>query len=271
MRYFIFLLFLSIMSLDVFSRTASEPTEPQPSLVLGVGLGGQYIHDYRGSKSTSFEVLPFPFIRYSSDFLKIDRNGARGNIIDANNFELNLSADLALNGDDEDNMLRQNMPKLDTVLQLGPSVDINLTGKNLDEGLSLRMPLRAAFAVSLSHIDAIGYNFAPKLTYRFMPYQQWHIKTDVGVLYASQKFHDYYYSVLPEFVTQTRTAFAAKAGYSGAFAKISAVKFQGNWLWGVSIRYDNLSNTAFINSPLVETNDHFVVSIAVAKMLYKRQ
>ncbi len=252
------------------SQSSADKTTSQPKLVLGLGLGGQYIHDYRGSKSTSLEVLPFPFIRYNSDFLKIDRNGARGSIIDAKNFELNISADLALNGDDEDNVLRQGMPELDTVLQLGPSVDINLTGQNLDRGLSLRMPLRAAFAVSLEGIDAIGYNFAPKLTYRFKPYNEWQIKTDLGVLYASSQFHAYYYSVLPEQATLSRARFKAKAGYSGAFGKISAVKLSDTWLWGMSIRYDNISGTAFIKSPLVETNNHVVISFGVAKMLYAR-
>jgi len=277
-------LFLFLLLFSAITQATIEPTvtankkshvldsaaKPQPKLVLGLGLGGQYIHDYRGSKSTSLEILPFPFIRYSSGFLKVDRNGARGSIIDAKGFELNISADVALNGDDEDNILRQGMPELDTVLQFGPSIDVNVTGQNLDQGLSLRMPLRAAFAVSLEGVEAIGYNFAPKLTYRFTPYHKWQLKTDIGVLYASQRFHAYYYSVMPEFTTLSRPAFEAKSGYSGAFTKVSAVKLSDTWLWGMSIRYDNISGAAFTDSPLVETNNHIVISFGVAKMLYAR-
>lgn len=73
---------------------------------LGIGLGGQYIHDYRGSKETQIQFLPFPFVKYHGDFLKIDRKGVEGEIYASDRFEFNLSADLALNGDSHDNRLR---------------------------------------------------------------------------------------------------------------------------------------------------------------------
>lgn len=238
---------------------------------LGVGLGGQYIHDYRGSKETQIQFLPFPFVRYHGDFLKIDRKGVKGEIYASNRFEFNLSADLALNGDSDDNTLRTGMPELASAAQIGPSFNINISGKSFHEGWAARLPLRGVVAVDTSKIEYIGYNFAPKLTYQWPKiYGEWDAKADVGVIYASEKYHHYYYSVESVFATIDRPAYEAKAGYSGAFFKVGAKARYGDFIYGSSIRYDNLDGVVFEDSPLMETSHHWVVSAGVAWVFYTR-
>ncbi|MBU2987744.1 MipA/OmpV family protein [Saccharophagus degradans] len=238
---------------------------------LGIGLGGQYIHDYRGSKETQIQFLPFPFVKYHGDFLKIDRKGVEGEIYASDRFEFNLSADLALNGDSHDNRLRAGMPELASAAQMGPSFNINITGKNFHTGWAARLPLRGVVAIDTSKVEYIGYNFAPKLTYQWPNfYGEWDAKADVGVIYASEKYHRYYYSVEDAFATVERPAYAATAGYSGAFVKVGAKARYGNIIYGTSIRYDNLEGVVFEDSPLMETTDHWVVSAGVAWVFYKR-
>lgn len=248
----------------------ANPASVPSKLSLGLGLAGQYINDYRGSKETQFEALPVPYIKYNSKYLKIDRQGARGRLFFNNWLEFNISADLALSGDSEDNRLRQGMPELETAVQVGPSLDINLSGGDLNEGWALRVPLRSVITVSSEGIGGIGYTFSPKLTYRFQIRNKWRLKTDVGVLYGSRRFHAYYYSVAPIDATLARPEYVADAGFSGVFSKATAIRSHGDWLYGASLRYDNLQGAVFLDSPLVETKHHWAFTFVVVKTLYRR-
>lgn len=240
-------------------------------LELGIGLGSQYINDYRGSKETQVQVLPFPFVKYHGDFLRVDRKGAVGKLYESRTVEFNLSADLALNGDSHDNALRQGMDELASAVQMGPQLNVNITGDSFDDGLSIRFPFRGVVAVDTKKIEYIGYNFEPKLTYRWPQfYSEWDGKLDVGLIYGSRKLHSYYYSVGAEDATLDRPLYEAKAGYSGAFVKLGSKARFGNFVYGASIRYDNLDGVSFKDSPLMETNSHWVVSLGAAWVFYKR-
>lgn len=262
--------YIGLVLIGLFS-CCSSAEQLEGEMELGVGLGGQYIHDYRGSKETQVQFLPFPFVKYQGDFLKVDRRGAVGEIYKTKHVEFNLSADLALNGGSDDNPLRQGMPSLSSAVQLGPQLNINLSGKNFSEGLSLRMPLRAVVAIDSKKVEHIGFNFGPKLTYRVPGiWKGWDAKWDVGVLYGSEQYHDYYYTVAPEFATEERPVYEAEAGYSGVFAKVGAKARYGNFVYGVSLRYDDLNGVSFKDSPLMETDSHWVMSAGVAWVFYKR-
>lgn len=242
--------------------------EDQRKIEFGAGVGGQSLNHYRGSTEVETVVLPFPVMIYYGKFWKIDeKDGLRGEMLVNKNYEFNLSGDLELRGSTEDNKLRQGMPELDTALQLGPEFNLNLSGIDLDEGWMLRLPVRAAFTVSFDNPEYVGYTFNPKLTYKKPNfYNDWRLKADIAILYGSNKFHDYYYSVTPEYVTPARTLYAASAGYSGAYGKLGFYKRDRNWLYKFSLRYDFLDGAAFEDSPLIETNNFYSFSFGIAYM-----
>lgn len=246
--------------------------EPKPVLEIGVGAGGQWLNDYRGSKESQFTALPFPFFIYRGNVFKVDdEDGARGEFLSREKFEINLSADVALRSDSEGNKLREGMPELDTAFELGPELDINLTGENLKKGWMLRLPLRAAFTLGSGEVNDIGYTFSPKLTYKKPDFiWGWRLKTDMGLMYGTQSFHEYYYSVADEYVTSGRSLFDADSGYSGAFARLGMYKRKGNWIYRATVRYDNLEDAVFIDSPLVETKDYYSVSFGLGWIFYAR-
>ncbi len=247
-----------------------ETTFADNEVELGAGIGGQYLADYRGSNETQFQALPFPIVIYRGDFLKIDREGIRGELFASPRYEFNISADLALNGDSDDNTLRKGMPELDTAFQLGPSFNINLTGPDFDEGLAIRLPARAVFTASSDGIDHIGYMFNPKLTYEHPNFVgKWRLSFDIGLLYGSNSFHDYYYSVEEQYVTPDRPFYNAREGYSGTFSKLAFSSRHGNLLSSISLRYDNLNGATFEDSSLVETEHYWAVSFGVAWVFRK--
>ena len=46
-------------------------------------------------------------------------------------------------------------------------------------------------------------------------FNDWTLIYRAGVAFASDDYHDYYYNIAPEYVTETRSYFNADGGYSG--------------------------------------------------------
>ncbi len=231
--------------------------QEEPLWELGVGVGTQMLGHYRGSDQYQAQFLPIPYLVYRGEFLRADDDGIRGLFFESDNFELNVSADASLNGDSEDNTLRQGMPELDSAFEVGPSANFNLTGEDFSEGWSLRVPVRAVFVTDFSTIEHIGYLANPKFTYESLDWNGWDGSLDLGIVYGSDGYHDYYYSVASAFATPDRPAYDADTGYSGSYFKFGLSKREGRFWYGAYLRYDYLDGAAFAESPLVET-DHYV-------------
>lgn len=257
-----------------YALAVEEVQKPGVHVVeWGVGVGGQYLNDYRGSKERQFNALPFPIVIYYGDILKIDEEeGARLEFLDNKRYEINLSGDSALRSSSDGNEKREGMPELDTAFQLGPSFNILLNGKNFEDGLLIRFPVRAEFTMDTNNFAMryIGYTISPELTFKkrnVIP--GWNLKLAAGPIYASEKTHDYYYSVDEEYVTLERPAYDAKAGYSGTFFEAGLFGRRENWMFQFGLRYDALSGAEFIDSPLVETKDYFSVGFGLGWMFHK--
>lgn len=256
----------SILLLALVGFVVQAEEELRPMWELGVGLGSQTLADYRGSTRYSTQFLPIPYIVYRGDFLRADDEGFRGRFIKTDRFELNISLAGSLSGDSDDNKLREGMPELNPTGEVGPALNINLTGDDFSEGWSLRLPLRGVFAIDFDDLRVrnIGYLANPQFTYESLDWNGWNGSLDLGFLYGSREYHDYYYSVAPEFATAERPAYRASSGYSGSYLNFSMTKRQGRWWFGGYLRYDNLSGATFENSPLMETDHYFTLAIGVA-------
>ncbi len=161
------------------------------------------------------------------------------------------------------------MPELDSAFELGPSFNINLTGENFHEGWALRFPLRGVTTLSTSGAEYIGYVFNPRFTLvepRFLG--DWKAKLSLGLLFGSRKYHDYYYSVAPQYVTDDRSAYNAEGGFSGTYVKASMTRRSNNFWYGFSVRYDNVGEAEFSESPLVETDNYLAVSFVMSWFLW---
>lgn len=241
--------------------------EVNHNLNLGVGIGGQYLPHYRGSRETHTRVLPIPVVEYKGRILKSDRDGTRAEFSLSERIEFNISADLALNDGAEDNRLRQGMPELESEFQLGPSLNIDLTGNGFNRGLILRLPIRPVITIG-SDVNYIGYTFNPVVTW-IKPdvFDHWRVSLDLGALYGSQDYHEHYYSVTSEYVTASRPEYYAKSGFSGTFSELGISSRHKNLFYGISFRYDNLSNAVFYKSPLVETDNYWSISFGMGWFL----
>jgi outer membrane protein len=249
----------------------SVQAEKEPKMELGVAIASQYLADYRGSKETQVQAIPVPILLYRGEFLKIDRRGVRGDIFTTPRWEFNLSGEASLNGGSDDNELREGMPELDSAFEFGPSLNVHLLGDSMQDGLSLRLPVRAVFGVDTDGVDYIGYLANPKLTLRRENIGAgFRFSANLGAVYGSEDFHDYYYSVSAKYVTEQRPFYQAESGASGWYFKTGLSKRVDSWWFGASLRYDNLSGAVFSDSPLVETNHYYALSFAVAKFFWHK-
>ncbi|MCF8109868.1 MAG: MipA/OmpV family protein [Desulfobacteraceae bacterium] len=261
----LFAIILFLLSGAAPGRTAEKAE--QPLWEFGLGAAVVTMPAYRGSQNQEFYPAPLPYIIYRGDFLKIDRQGIRGLIYDSPRTEVNLSADGAVPSTSDKGDVREGMPDLDAVGELGPSINYLLyEGKSIS--LHLRLPVRAAFATDFTSIEHAGWKVHPQVKMDASDVLgQWNVGLTLGPVFADKKYHAYYYEVKPAYATDARPAWRANGGYSGTSVQVSASRRFGRLWLGMFARYDNLAEAAFMESPLVETRHSFMGGIGAAWML----
>lgn len=246
--------------------------DPAPAWELGAGFGGQFLADYRGSDHYQIRAIPFPLVAYQGDFLKADDEGIRGELFAGRAFEFNVSADLSLANGDGEGTLRQGMPELLPTFEVGPDFAVNLTGSTVREGWALHLPLRGAVATDLSRFDYVGLVFNPNVTYRKNRFAgDWNLVGQLGLLYGNDDYHDYFYTVLPEYQTDNRANYQATSGFGGTVFKLGVRRRYGQLWVGGTLRYDCLEGAAFSDSPLVENPHYFSMAIGVGWYFWHSQ
>lgn len=203
----------------------------QPLWELRLGATALYAPDYPGADQTRWRGIGAPLFVYRGERIRIGadepNSAARAIAISDDRFELDLSVDANFGVNSEDNDARAGMPDLETQLEIGPQLTINLRDTGwTEEGrsrLRLLLPLRHVGATDFQSYDELGFLFQPTLTYR----RQWpgeprmSFSTSLAAVWASEGVQDYYYGVDPAFATAGRPAYDARGGYLGAHLQVS--------------------------------------------------
>ena len=242
----------------------------KPLWELGAGISALSLPDYRGSDQSSLYALPFPYLVYRGEFLKADRHGIRGTFFGSDRIELNLSLGASLPVNSDDNRARQGMPDLQPTVELGPSLDLNLwRTPDRRTRLDLRLPVRTAVTVKRG-MDDIGWVFSPRLNLDIADVAGlagWNMGLLAGPMYGSERNHDYFYSVAPQYATAERPAFDAKGGYAGSQFLMSVSKRYPKYWLGAFARWDSLKGAVFADSPLVKSENYFAAGVGIAWIL----
>lgn len=261
--FFATLAFMAALSAPVHAQTH----EQKPLWELGIGVAPLTMPAYRGSENQEFYLVPMPYVIFRGDFLKVDREGIRGLLYDTPKLRVDISADGAIPASSDKGDARENMPDLDPVGEIGPSVNYLLYENNRAR-LRFRLPIRAVFASDFTFIDHEGWKAHPQINLDLMDMAGgWNFGVTLGPIFADRRYHAYYYEVKPEYVTKSRPAWEAEGGYSGSSLLFSASRrFENTWV-GMFLRYDNLAGAVFEDSPLVETRHSFMAGCGVAWVL----
>jgi len=259
---------LVVLLLAVTSARSSR-AEELPLWEAGLGVAGLSVPDYRGSDQQRFYVLPLPYLVYRGNFLRLDNNGVSGLLFHSDRVRLNISADAGVPVKSDKDTARMGMPDLDPTFQVGPSLEICLLKDTNSERLvQFCLPVRAVVATDLSRWNGEGFVAHPELTFDWRnigPGKGWNFGLAVGPLFATEKYHDYYYEVAPRFaIPVIRPAYEARGGYSGSLVILSVTRRFGHFWFGAFARYDELSGAVFANSPLMRTDQSVMAGIGLA-------
>jgi outer membrane protein len=256
-------------SLLAITSTHTSRAEELPLWEAGLGVAGLSLPDYRGSDQYRFYVLPLPYLIYRGDFLRLDNNGLSGLLFHSDRVQLNISADAAVPVKSANDTARVGMPNLDPTFQIGPSLEISLfKDTNSERVVQFCLPARAVIATDLSRVNGEGFVVNPQLTFDWKntgPGKGWNFGLAVGPLFATEKYHDYYYEVAPRFaIPGFRPAYDARGGYSGSLLILTVTKRFGHIWFGAFARYDELSGAVFANSPLMRTDRSVMAGFGLA-------
>ncbi|WP_020207577.1 MipA/OmpV family protein [Gilvimarinus chinensis] len=253
---------LALCLIPALAQSTEETAEKRWE--LGIGVGGIYAPDYKGSKSYRDYVAPIPYVVYRGPVIRTDRDGVRGDFLRTNAYEFTASMAVSVTPDSDKNALREGMPELTSTLELGPAVNVNLSGEDFSQGLSLTLPVRAVVALGDGSPDYIGLVSAPSVVHRGSFKGGWKSTLRAGPVFASGKYHDYYYSVAPKYALPDRPEYNASSGYNGFNLQGALSRRFSDYWYAFYIRYSNIQGVNFDDSPLVETEHNVSGGFAIS-------
>lgn len=203
----------------------AQPGESKPLWEVGAFLGAAHVPDYPAASQGQFRALPFPYVIYRGDILKVGDGGlVRAEADLSERLELDVGLSGSFDSDSEDNEARRGMPDLDLLLEAGPALTYHLLDKRSPLQVDLSIEARAVISAEFVDFGYEGISINPKVTIR---------QTDVGGtgigLYFSggpvwgfDGVNEYFYGVEPQFATAERPAYEAEEGYVGSRMNLGA-------------------------------------------------
>ena len=246
--------------------TSSALKAEDSSLVLGVGVGTLYYPSYIGSKTYNTLSLPLPYIRYKSDYLRIDEDGLSSNFLGINDLKIDLSLSGSLPADSQNTSVRNGMPNLDLTGEVGFQLIYKIY-ENTPYKLFFETPLRAVLSTDFSNIAYRGIITNPqlKLSINYQKYE-WTFRS--GLLFTDKVYNTYYYGVEKQYVTLQRSQYRTTGGFGGFRSRVGVSYKNNSWWAGAFISYYNINHAVFQDSPLVETKENVYLGGAIAYIFY---
>ncbi|WP_130470300.1 MipA/OmpV family protein [Candidatus Magnetaquicoccus inordinatus] len=245
---------------------AAEATDTAKPL-WEVGLGSAYfsLPHYRGSAQQSSYLLPFPYLIYRGETIKADGRSVRGILLDRERFHADLSFDLTPQTRSSDDPLRQGMPDRDPLLEIGPSLQVDLQKGGVAEGEMVWQAVVALrHAITVPDVASHGWLLYPHLKGDYRTNEGLRLSGMVGPLFATQEYHSYYYDVEAAQARVGRAEYHADGGFSGNRLTMTASKKVGSWWLGAFVRYDDLHGAVMEDSPLLAQKQNVSVGIGAA-------
>lgn len=237
-------------------------------LELGAGPLVVVGNHYRGSDQAKVWVFPLPYFSYRSDRLEAEPSFIRGILFHNRWFAFKLSLVPGLNVESKNNRARAGMPSLDYSLEVGPMAIARLwENKEKSVLINFEIPVRESIATNLWHYQTAGMITVPYLNLIYNPRENafWSFDSEFSIspMFASQKYHDRFYTIAPEFQQRGRSTYRARGGYSGLQSAVVFNKRLQKMAVLSFFRWDSLKGAAFIDSPLVVQKNFFIGGLGI--------
>lgn len=249
---------------------AYAQTELKPQWEIGAGFAAIDFPIYRGANERRAYILPIPYFVYRGETIQVNRERVRGLIFRRGSVEMDVSVNGSVPAKSKDSIARQGLPDLKPTLEIGPSLNAHLYySEDKKVNFDIRMPLRSVIATDFKHFQNIGWLFQPHLNLdvRDINDSGWNIGLLGGLIFSDQRYHQYFYTVAPQYATAMRPAYTAEGGYAGTQFIFAFNKRQDKRWMGGFMKWDNLNGAVFADSPLVKSKQYFTIGFAVTWVL----
>lgn len=194
---------------------ATRPKEPLPLWEIGVVAIAAYQPAYPGSDQDLARARILPFGIYRGSLLRADGSGIGVRAFRSPRFEWDVSGSGSFGSSANRVRVRQGMPSIGTLVEIGPALKINL-GDLLEPGRDSRstrfeIPVRAVFDVSDGFAHR-GWTFEPRLSHTAWTGPSFALVVAAGTLFADRSLNRLYYGVDAPYATAERPAYDARAG-----------------------------------------------------------
>jgi outer membrane protein len=242
-----------------------------PQLEIGFGVNVMNINNYRGSDQTTRYIWPIPFFIFRTKTFEAQNTFMSGTLYTSGKLSVALSLMATLRVNSHETIARNGMPNLDPTIEIGPIANYELWRSD-NAFITLSIPLRTVTAAHFFAAKHVGFFSVPFLGLAFNPqpatlgtFQSFSIAT----MFGSKKYHEYFYSVAPEYATPNRPAYEPSAGYSGAHVTwFGSKKWREIYFYGF-YRYDRLEGAVFEDSPLVRTKGYTIAGGGIIWYFHK--
>jgi len=248
-----FFTIFSFFSLCLAANSKEEERSAKKALFeAGLFGGAVQFSLYPGSGEYGTRTLLFPYLFYRGKIFRSDRRGTRARIYKKDDWTFGLGFGGNIGSRSSESSIREGMPELDLVFEIGPRIrKFNLfKNKNLELGFSLK---KANLFKGIK-LYSQGYTLQGSLSLR-RPFEMWGKNiffTRLSFKLADELYQDYFYTVPKAYEKPGRPAYQAKGGVLGMryFAGLQKPIFKGKWINFFGITLQEYSLAANKNSPL---------------------
>lgn len=254
---------------------AGSGIELLPQLEFGVAAAGLQVPAYPASSVTNERQFFVPWFIYRSDNVQVKDGGVELLAYESDRLKIDLGVGGSLNADTSDTPLREGMPDLDFLLELGPRFNVPLSDETND-GIRSRLnwitSLRLALSTDFQRLDNRGPVLNTELRYRADGFanDKLSFSASLGSIWLGDELMDYFFAVDSEFATPTRPEYNASSGFLNLAASLGfSYDVTSDISTFIGLGYQSFDGAENSDSPLFEGNSTSSIIIAASWRLYK--
>jgi hypothetical protein len=242
------------------------PGEPPPLWTAGLFFVAADHAAYPGAEERKRDATLLPFITWRGQILRVVSGAAGLRTLRTPRAEMDFSAAASFGSSGTDSGAREGMPAIGTLVEIGPSLRINL-GELREDGerppWRLDLPVRAVFDASRD-LDFAGLSFEPRLNWRLYPVGEWVPTLYASLLFGNHALNSMYYGVAPVYATPTRPAYEAHSGLVATRLGTSFARMIGrDWRLALHASVETVRGAVNADSPVIGRSVDPTVAISI--------
>lgn len=210
---------IALMALELENN--SLPSQVLPRLEAGLAGAGLNVSAYPSSSVRSQRNFLVPWLIYRSDKVQVKDGGVKLIAYQSEKLTVDLGISGSLNADTSITPVRDGMPDIDYLLELGPRFKVPLFDRTNEfmerDRLDWVTAYRFAISTDFGRVDFRGPVLNTELSYEKegLLKDKLTVGVSVGATWLGNQMMDYFYSVDSQFATPDRPEYRATAGFLG--------------------------------------------------------